>query len=264
MSTLRGLVLTGSAVALVAGASIVYRSAARADATGAGGGAAAAGADGAVPVVVALYTSEGCSSCPPADTLLTRLAQSQPLPGVRIIPLELHVDYWDAIGWKDPFDSAEFTARQSTYARVHGSNHMYTPEAVVDGASDVVGADEGSLKAAIVEAARRPKVPLRAGFGARGLTIDVPAFAGLPAGGTAAVRVAWVQPQASVEVPRGENGGRTLRHTAIVRQLVTLGTVGMQGGHLEAPAPSDAQLYAVVLLETGDKNETLGTAVASR
>jgi hypothetical protein len=76
--------------------------------------------------------------------------------------------------------------------------------------------------------------------------------------------VAWVQPQASVDVPRGENGGRTLQHTAIVRQLVTLGTVGMTGGHLETSAPSDGQFYAVVLLETADKNETLGTAIVTR
>ncbi len=215
----------------------------------------------ASPVVVALYTSEGCSSCPPADALLTRLERSQPVAGARIVPLEIHVDYWDAIGWKDPFSSADFTARQTVYARSHGSNHLYTPEAVVDGAVDVVGSDEDGLKKLVAEAARRPKVPLRASLGGKGLLLDVPAF---PATAAATVRVAWVQPQASVAVPRGENGGRTLEHTAVVRQLVTLGTVAPAGGHLETTVPADPSLYAVVLLESAEKNETLGVAVVPR
>jgi hypothetical protein len=247
------LAVPGALLSLLVGALLLHPAApARADAARVAGG---------TPVVVALYTSEGCSSCPPADVLLTRLERSQPVAGARIVPLEIHVDYWDAIGWKDPFSSADFTARQTTYARSHGSNHLYTPEAVVDGAVDVVGSDEDGLKKLVAEAARRPKVPLRASFGGKGLVIDVPAFAG-PAAAT--VRVAWVQSQASVAVPRGENGGRTLEHTAIVRQLATLGTVAPAGGRLETTAPGDASLYAVVLLETAEKNETLGVAVVPR
>jgi hypothetical protein len=263
------LAVPGALLSLLVGALLLHPAApARADAARVAGG---------TPVVVALYTSEGCSSCPPADVLLTRLERSQPVAGARIVPLEIHVDYWDAIGWKDPFSSADFTARQTTStapsttasgvyrwwsaARSHGSNHLYTPEAVVDGAVDVVGSDEDGLKKLVAEAARRPKVPLRASFGGKGLVIDVPAFAG-PAAAT--VRVAWVQSQASVAVPRGENGGRTLEHTAIVRQLATLGTVAPAGGRLETTAPGDASLYAVVLLETAEKNETLGVAVVPR
>src|SRR5262245_32430137 len=88
----------------------------------------------AVPVIVELFTSEGCSSCPPADEVLARLERTQPISGAMIVPLAFHVDYWDDLGWPDPFASASFTSRQGTYA-VHG--RMYTPQAVVDGRTEL-------------------------------------------------------------------------------------------------------------------------------
>src|SRR3954465_9521266 len=95
-----------------------------------------------VPVVVELFTSEGCSSCPPADALLSRLAKEQPVAGAQIIPLGMHVTYWDQLGWKDPASLPDATTRQQDYGRVFGEDRVYTPQAVVDGHDELVGSDE--------------------------------------------------------------------------------------------------------------------------
>ena len=111
---------------------------------------------GPVPVVVELFTSEGCSSCPPADHLLSALAQGQPVPGVHVIPLGMHVTYWDQLGWKDPLSLKLATERQQSYGRIFGEDRVYTPQAVIDGRDEVVGSDEGGVTRAIEKAARQP------------------------------------------------------------------------------------------------------------
>src|SRR5204863_4528217 len=107
----------------------------------------------ATPIVVELFTSEGCESCPPADVLLRQLASTQPVPGAQIIPLSLHVDYWDQLGWKDRFSSALLTNRQRVYGTRFNIDSVYTPQMVVDGRSELVGSDGAAARKAIARAA---------------------------------------------------------------------------------------------------------------
>src|SRR5437763_1165570 len=109
------------------------------------------------PVVLELFTSEGCSSCPPADALLARLEEQQPVAGAEIIALEEHVDYWDHQEWNDPFSSAQWTERQQVYASGLGDHSVYTPELVVNGRSGFVGSHEGDAYRAVVSAAAQPR-----------------------------------------------------------------------------------------------------------
>src|ERR1700730_5475120 len=112
------------------------------------------------PVLVELFTSKRCSSCPPADALLERLDRSQPVNGTELIVLSEHVDYWNDIGWKDPFSSHEYSERQSAYAAHFGRSGIYTPQMVVDGHAELVGSDELGAIAAVENETRFVKVPL--------------------------------------------------------------------------------------------------------
>src|SRR5262245_20642769 len=112
-----------------------------------------------VPVIVELFTSEGCSSCPPADEALIRLARTQPVPGVEIIAMSEHVDYWNSLGWNDPFSSAQLTQRQDEYVQVFGLNGNYTPQMVVNGREQFVGNDVRNAVQAISRAAAAAKTP---------------------------------------------------------------------------------------------------------
>src|SRR5882762_7929571 len=112
------------------------------------------------PVVVELFTSEGCSSCPPADNLLIRMAEQQPIENAEVIALEEHVDYWNELGWVDPFSSSEWTARQQVYAGVLGNGNAYTPQMVVDGKTEFVGSQSRKAWQAVQQAASQQKAPV--------------------------------------------------------------------------------------------------------
>ncbi len=128
------------------------------------------------PVLVELFTSEGCSSCPPADNVLRALDRSQPIPGAHVIALSEHVDYWNQLGWADPFSSAQMTFRQQNYAARFRSQGPYTPQMIVDGVEEFVGSDAAKAKRAITQAASRQKLDVTAGFAAPGtLHVTVPA-----------------------------------------------------------------------------------------
>jgi hypothetical protein len=196
---------------------------------------------GAVPgttvrtiVVAELFTSEGCSSCPPADDVLSQLLRRQPIRGVEVLALGEHVDYWDRLGWRDPFSSAVFTRRQSEYeAQVFHTNSMYTPQLVVDGQLERVGSDLDAVQRAIRQAAQAPKaavgVTVNHETDARlrvDVHVDVPPE--LIIHDTADVLVAVTEDHLMTEVRRGENRGRTLKHSAVVRSLTTVGALRAQ------------------------------------
>jgi hypothetical protein len=178
-------------------------------------------------VLVELFTSEGCSSCPPADALLTKLLREQSIADIEIIPLSLHVDYWDHQGWRDPFASKIFTSRQEAYSKIFGADRLYTPQIVIDGRDELNGSDEAGIRRLVQAAAARPHLPLRIDARARGssvrLSLDLPAA---PADAEPIdVLVALTEDDLSSVVRRGENGGRTLSHVAVVRKLEALGSL---------------------------------------
>src|SRR5580704_13850216 len=192
---------------------------------------AAPGTTARTIVVVELFTSEGCSSCPPADDVLSQLLRRQPIPGVEVLALGEHVDYWDRLGWRDPFSSAAFTTRQSEYeAKVFRTKSIYTPQLVVDGQLERVGSDLDVVQRAIRQAGEAPKaavdVTISHETDARlrvDVHVDVPPE--LIIHDTADVLVAVTEDHLMTEVRRGENRGRTLKHSAVVRSLTTVGTL---------------------------------------
>jgi hypothetical protein len=222
----------------------------------------------ATPVVVELNTSEGCSSCPSADVVLTRLARAQSIPGARIVPLAMHVDYWDDLGWKDPFAQPQLTARQRRFSAAKGEGRVYTPEAVVDGETGLVGSDESALRRAIEASAKRPHVAVTIARGA-GDALDVRvASLGTAAGGATEIDalLAITEDDLVVDVPRGENGGRRLEHSAVVRELRSLGPVALVGATFAppiGPAPRSAaahKRHAVVIVEDRRSRRVLGAS----
>ncbi len=193
-----------------------------------------------VPVVVELFTSEGCSSCPPADRVLRELLDTQPVETALIIGLSEHVDYWDRLGWKDPFSAAQFSRRQSDYAARTGGDDIYTPQMIVDGGAPFVGSDRAAALAAVRQRAAIAKRPIRLTWAAASpdrLEIDVPA-----GGDSRASRVmlAVAENGLSTRVTRGENNGHTLVHDGVVRRLVELGQTNAGGEyHAVVPVPLD-------------------------
>lgn len=169
------------------------------------------------PVVVELFSSEGCSSCPPADAVLARLAREQPVAGAEVIALELHVDYWNSLGWVDPFSSPTFTARQRAYADAFGQRGVYTPQLVVDGAVELVGSNDSGARAAIASAAREAKARVVVTRSNDRVSVAVTD----PNEGTAPADLwlAVTEEGLSTAVPRGENRGATLAHAPVVRTL---------------------------------------------
>lgn len=179
-----------------------------------------------VPVVVELFTSEGCSSCPAADAALRELEAAQSVPGVEVIALGEHVDYWNRLGWKDGFSSAAYTERQRQYAQGFGTG-SYTPQAVVNGRYEFVGSRTGELAQAVAKAAKVPQAAVAVSAGEGTAQVRVTA---VPKG-TAAAEVLLVITESGLasQVGRGENAGRLLHHAAVVRQLIPLGKVGADG-----------------------------------
>jgi hypothetical protein len=180
------------------------------------------------PVLVELFTSEGCSSCPPADALLERLDAANSPGSPQVIVLSEHVDYFNSADWNDPYSSPAFTQRQSIYVKQFHLNDVYTPEMVVDGAAEFVGSDSHAARAKISAAAagHKPVIPILLNPVSPGsVQVEIPATANTIGRGSADVMVAIASNEASTQVLGGENGGRKLHHVAVVRSIASVGQI---------------------------------------
>ena len=178
------------------------------------------------PVLVELFTSEGCSSCPPADALLSRLGRTQPVHGADIIVLEEHVNYWDRQGWKDPFSSEAATARQNEYGEALGGNQVYTPQMIVDGRTEFVGSSDTDALRAIHAASQTPKPAVQLSWETGDtLAIHIEPLTNAAKGDGQLVYLAVAENMLHSDVKRGENAGRALEHNGVVRQLLPLGKI---------------------------------------
>jgi hypothetical protein len=227
------------------------------------------------PILVELFTSEGCSSCPPADLLLTKLDSLQPVPGAQTIVLSEHVDYWNHDGWKDPYSSSSFTARQNAYEEHLRVNSAYTPQIVVDGAAQVNGSDGQATVHAIEAAKSDPRVSVRIGsFSMAGprtvrvhLRVDaLPESLGVR---KADIFVAVALDHAESHVLKGENKGRDIKHVAVVLALNKVGTLEKRDGFerdvdVKLPnAPDQSNLRLIAFVQKPDFGQVLGASLTS-
>lgn len=221
------------------------------------------------PVIVELFTSEGCSSCPPADTLLSEYVKNSPVQGVEVIALGEHVDYWNHGGWADPFSAVQFSQRQSDYSGAFRLDSVYTPQMIVDGKAQFNGSDGDAALSAIRRAAQLPhaQVSVAPADGGR-LAVHV---GHLPASAVSVpveVYLAVTEDGLSSLVGGGENSGRHLSHSAVVRELIPIGTV--IGGVFDA-SPSVAlkpgwrrgHLHAVVFAQEQRSRHIVGASEIS-
>lgn len=219
-----------------------------------------------VPVLVELFTSEGCSDCPPADSLLGQLDTKQPIRGAQAIVLSEHVTYWNHDGWSDPYSLQAMTDRQEDYARRFGLESSYTPQMVVDGETQFVGSNVKALTTSIESAARTPKQPItiedaKWDHGAATFAIHAEAPAGAK---LFAVLAADATHQ---EVSGGENAGRTLHHVAVVRVMKELSSedasgrpIKLAGADLNSKKESDGPVRLVIFLADRKTGHVLGAA----
>ena len=224
------------------------------------------------PVLVELFTSEGCASCPTADTLLARLQSEQPVPAADILALEEHVDYWDTPGWRDRFASGQFSVRQSTYGNRLLLHREYTPQMIVDGAQEVEGTDVVRAFHLIAQAASTPKLALRLS--------EIVLDSGRLSGRVSVARpqqierranlyAAVVESRVSTEVLGGENSGQTLNHVSVVRELRQIGSVRrarVAPLKFSLNVPDDARskdLRVVVFVQRAGQGAVLGAVSAA-
>jgi hypothetical protein len=232
-------------------------------------GAAGAAAP-STPIIVELFTSEGCSSCPPADALLQKLAESQPIGGAQILAMGEHVDYWDHQGWRDRFSSAALTNRQQTYGARFNNASVYTPQMIVDGQVEFVGSDAAAARKALERAAAAPHgrmtlaIEPSSATPASSLRVTITS-SDLPRAGRgdrADVLVAVTEDGLTSNVTRGENHGRVLVHAAVVRSLTTVGEASIDGPTtLHADVPLDREWQRSRLRVVGFVQERRGRAI---
>jgi hypothetical protein len=232
------------------------------------------GAAARVPVIVELFTSEGCSSCPPADALLAELDRRQPLGSAEVIALEEHVDYWDQQGWRDPFSSAIWTARQYEYAGKLHNGSPYTPEMVVDGMEGLVGSRGALARQQIEKAAAIKKTRIEiseiSAVQNRSVAFKVSAekLSSIAPRDTAEIVLAITESGLHSAVKGGENSGEELHHSPVLRELRVIGVMpknGQEGYQVQPAVKLDAKwnlenLRAVVFVQEKTSRRILGAA----
>jgi hypothetical protein len=227
------------------------------------------------PVLVELFTSEGCSSCPPADALLKKMDALQPIPGTHLIVLSEHVDYWNHDGWTDPFSSTSITDRQNAYVRALGLKSPFTPQFLVDGTEELQTHDTQQIVQLLQKAGSAPKVPMRLA------SVTVEPGSPLIIQGRvesdansgkhkADVYVAIALDHAESQVLRGENNGRHLSHVAVVTEFAKVGKLepGKSFGQdfrvkLKLPGPSPTSLRVVAFAQESGPGKVLGVVLKS-
>jgi hypothetical protein len=226
-------------------------------------------------VVIELFTSEGCSSCPPADTLLKRLSEQQPFSDVRLIALEEHVDYWNHLGWADPFSSRAFSDRQDQYDQALRTGGPYTPQMIVDGQFELVATHGDAAAKTIQKAAAQPKLDVAVSVNANSapekpvLTIQVSNPQGIPLQEPAEIWVAVTESNLQSDVKAGENSGETLKHAAVVRSLRKFETLRDSSGYTGEVALSvdtkwkRENLSAVIFVSEKKSHKMIGAASAT-
>ena len=188
--------------------------------------------------VIELFTSEGCSSCPPADALAAKIARETAERPVYI--LSFHVDYWNRLGWKDVYSKAEYSARQKHYSGWMHLSGAYTPQMVVNGKTEMVGSNEKALRRAITaNLTKAPTVSLtvkEASMGQKKLQLQ---YQITDPGNNATINFAFIQNKAQTQVKGGENSGKTLSHINIVRELKTIPLNGHNLGNAAIALPNE-------------------------
>lgn len=217
--------------------------------------ALAIGPAAAEPVtVVELFTSQGCSSCPPADETMARLAADPD-----VVALTFPVDYWDYLGWQDTFARPDFSKRQKGYAKTRGDNEVYTPQAVINGTDAVIGSNEASVRSAIATVkaeGRVPDVAIRARVEGDKVVVEVPAGTP-PEGERSALWIAAYRKPTTVTIDKGENTGRTLTYTNVVERWQVLGIWDGTAMTVELPLADivqDETAGCAVILQTKRKH----------
>jgi hypothetical protein len=218
------------------------------------------------PILVELFTSEGCSSCPPADALLAQLDEQQPIAGAQIVVLSEHVTYWNHDGWHDPFSSDAATNRQNEYGIHFGLNSVYTPQAVIDGDAELVGSNRPAVKHALELAAAKTKIPIiieNPQWSSNSVTAQISSGPFQKA----VLMAALADDSDRTSVLHGENEGRELRHVAVVRTLAeirkTAGPLDKQAIEIKLPngIQPQAKMRLVVFLADPHTGRVLGAAM---
>jgi hypothetical protein len=209
------------------------------------------------PLVIELFTSQGCSSCPAADKLLDKLARDGAVLGRPIAPLAFHVDYWDDLGWADSFALPAWTERQRQYSRALGDSSVYTPELVVGGRTGLVGSNSLAATRAIAAAPAQIKISASATWKADSITVTAKAPAG------ADVVVAIWQDNTKTKIPRGENAGSTLAGDRVVRRLELVAAAGTSATKTIAIDPKWGTVGAIAFAQKTDRS-IIGSALLPR